>query len=125
MEEAPLKPKKKRNVRRAPAVCLLHEENLTLQLRAIQASVNANYELQELVNKHQNEELSKILKQTTETNGKVARGEEEMRKVKESMKVWTWLTDKPARLVFAICGVVLISRLVTNEFVWQLIGKLF
>jgi hypothetical protein len=46
-------------------------------------------------------------------------------RVRGSVVFWSWLTEKPYRLGAAVVGVVVLSRLITNDMVWELILKAF
>ena len=62
--------------------------------------------------------LEEIHKQTKLTNGRVTALENET-------TVWRWLTVKPFRLVASIVTIVVLSRLVTNEQIIELVFKIF
>jgi hypothetical protein len=98
--------------------CRLHEENITLKLTAIAANLEALQDMNHLSVQHHNEKLEKILEQTTRTNGRVTA-------LEKQTTVWRYLTNKPYRLVASIVFVVVLSRLVTNEDIINIVLKLF
>jgi len=98
--------------------CQLHEENISLKIKGVESHVKALIELHEQSINYQNIELGTILKQTTETNGRVTT-------LEKKTYLWSWLSDKPYRILAAVVVIVAVSRIVTNEMIWQFLLKVF
>ena len=97
--------------------CKLHEENLNLRLTGIQAHVQALTELHEQSALFQKETLLQIKEQTTKTNGRVT-------ELEKNTMFWTWLSVKPHRLCLALITIIIISKLLTNDILWELLTKI-
>jgi hypothetical protein len=101
--------------------CQLHEENISLKIKGVEAHVKALIEIQENQNAFSKERLNAILEQTIKTNGRVSECENNLVK----LNFWKWLIEKPYRLVVGIISIVMISKLITNEQIIDMIIKLF
>jgi len=97
--------------------CKLHEENINLKLVGIQAHVQALTDLHEQSALFQKEMLTEIKEQTTRTNGRVTT-------LEKNTSFWTWLIVKPYRLLIAIIGIIMLSKMLTTDLLWELIEKL-
>ena len=100
------------------AQCKLHEDNINLKLTGIAARLEALQEMNAMSMAHHSEKLDKIYKQTKETNGRVTALEKET-------SLWRWLSAKPFRLVISVTIIIILSKLVTNDQIINLIIKLF
>ena len=98
--------------------CQLHEENISLKIKGVESHVKALIELNEQAIHYQNRELLKILNQVTLTNGRVTT-------LEKKTYLWSWLSDKPYRILAAVVVIVAVSRIVTNEMIWQFLLKVF
>ena len=62
---------------------------------------------------------------STDVATRIGEVDTKVSKVKSSVTFWTWLTDRPYRLGAAVIAVVVLSRVVTNEMLWEFILKAF
>lgn len=94
---------------------------LAVKIKGLETQIDGLMELGAQSAASQKEKLTAILEQAVKTNGRVSECECNLRK----LRFWSWLTDKPHRLITSIFGLVAVVNLTDFEKIVELFLKIF
>ena len=94
---------------------------LAVKIKGLETQIDGLMELNAQAAAFQKEKLTAILEQTKKTNGRVCECESKLTK----LKMWSWLVEKPYRLVIVIFSLIAAVNLTDFEKLTELALKLF